>query len=144
MSLALAAEPPPDTALEAEVAGKREAREEDPAKPPAKAPKTVSSFFGECLLPLSSQPLGEEAGLSPERVPLGGRSDPCLLASWAGGGSQEEGPQFPDFIPSPPETGNQERRERRGTWHSKTGGGQGVSPCRLSSGEDRAVRGGLW
>lgn len=144
MSLALAAEPPPDGASEPEVAEKQQAREEDPAKPPARAPKPVSSFFGECVPPLSSSRAGRrQAGLSPEHALPRGRSDPCLLASRAGGGSQEEGPQSPDFVPSPPETGNQERRERGGTWRGKTGGDQGVSPSRLSSEEDRALREGL-
>lgn len=52
----------PDSTSELEVARKQEAQEEDPAKPPPRAPKTVSSFFGECLLPLGSRLRGEEAG----------------------------------------------------------------------------------
>uniref|UniRef100_A0A452QTP5 DNA ligase n=1 Tax=Ursus americanus TaxID=9643 RepID=A0A452QTP5_URSAM len=51
-------EPPPDGASEPEVAEKQQAREEDPAKPPARAPKPVSSFFGECVPPLSSSRAG--------------------------------------------------------------------------------------
>uniref|UniRef100_A0A8C0LRM3 DNA ligase n=1 Tax=Canis lupus dingo TaxID=286419 RepID=A0A8C0LRM3_CANLU len=66
-SLALAAEPPVDSTLEPAVSGKQEAQNEDLAKPPTRAPKTVSSFFGECLPPLSCQrdPRGQ-VSLSPE------------------------------------------------------------------------------
>lgn len=85
LCLALAAEPPTDSTSEPEVAGKQEAREGDQAKPPPRAPKTVSSFFGECLPPISSQRRGEEAGgpFSGARpaLPLPyGRPDPSLLA----------------------------------------------------------------
>ena len=50
------------------MAGKQEAQEEDPARPPPRAPKTVSSFFGECLHPSASGRAGRPhpvGGLSP-------------------------------------------------------------------------------
>lgn len=124
---------------------KQEPQEDGQAQPPPKAPKTLSSFFCECL-PFTSQGCAgkRQVGLSPRSsaFPWVRRpNSPLLLCSrpqaWGSATWRElgrwglwEGERvhcFPALFPSPPEASCQKRSERRRTWCSKKGRDQGVS-----------------
>ncbi|XP_046933677.1 DNA ligase 1 isoform X2 [Lynx rufus] len=69
------AEPPTDSTSEPEVAGKQEAREGDQAKPPPRAPKTVSSFFAP-RKPATKKEGKEEGPGAPRKEEAKGPLDP--------------------------------------------------------------------
>uniref|UniRef100_A0A8C9JCB9 DNA ligase n=1 Tax=Panthera tigris altaica TaxID=74533 RepID=A0A8C9JCB9_PANTA len=69
------AEPPTDSTSEPEVAGKQEAREGDQAKPPPRAPKTVSSFFAP-RKPATKKEGKEEGPGTPRKEEAKGPLDP--------------------------------------------------------------------
>lgn len=122
---------------------KQEPQEDGQAQLPPKAPKTLSSFFCECL------PRTSQGRAGKRRVGLAARSSafpwvrrpdsPLLLcpapsmgrchleSSWElGAAGRRKGPLFPASFPSPPEASCQKRGERR-TWCSEKGRDQGVS-----------------
>nr|XP_060507591.1 DNA ligase 1 isoform X4 [Panthera onca] len=68
-------EPPTDSTSEPEVAGKQEAREGDQAKPPPRAPKTVSSFFAP-RKPATKKEGKEEGPGAPRKEEAKGPLDP--------------------------------------------------------------------
>lgn len=141
------------------MAVKQKPQEEDQAKPP-RTPGTLSSFFGEFVLPLHLPRVVQGGGgwVFPQRklqIPLVfpriRKSNLFLLAchplhgdgamlggEWLWGGGQD--PQFPGLIPSTPEASSQKRSERRGVWHPKKGGAQEVSQCLLLSREDSGLK----
>uniref|UniRef100_A0ABI7Y5B5 DNA ligase n=1 Tax=Felis catus TaxID=9685 RepID=A0ABI7Y5B5_FELCA len=69
------AEPPTDSTSEPEVAGKQETREGDQAKPPPRAPKTVSSFFAP-RKPATKKEGKEEGPGAPRKEEAKGPLDP--------------------------------------------------------------------
>ncbi|XP_047693095.1 DNA ligase 1 isoform X2 [Prionailurus viverrinus] len=69
------AEPPTDSTSEPAVAGKQEAREGDQAKPPPRAPKTVSSFFAP-RKPATKKEGKEEGPGTPRKEEAKGPLDP--------------------------------------------------------------------
>ena len=123
---------------------KQEPQEDGQAQLPAKAPKTLSSFFCECL-PRTSQgragkrwvglaarssafPWVRRPNAPPAVFPPHARGDATwrVLGSWG----LREGERVhcsPASFPSPPEASCQKRSERRRTWCSEKGGDQGVS-----------------
>ncbi|GAB5581847.1 DNA ligase 1 isoform X4 [Prionailurus iriomotensis] len=64
------AEPPTDSTSEPAVAGKQEAREGDQAKPSPRAPKTVSSFFGNSTVDRDGHHLGNASPAEPHARPV--------------------------------------------------------------------------
>ncbi|XP_044901739.1 DNA ligase 1 isoform X3 [Felis catus] len=68
-------EPPTDSTSEPEVAGKQETREGDQAKPPPRAPKTVSSFFAP-RKPATKKEGKEEGPGAPRKEEAKGPLDP--------------------------------------------------------------------